>query len=50
MLQLILQWLSAPLARLREEQTGAVGWLIVGIIVGAIGIIVLIVKLLIPGD
>jgi hypothetical protein len=33
-----------------RRQDGAIGWLILGIIIGAILIIILIVQLLIPGD
>ena len=36
--------------RLRLDERGAVGWLLIGMIVGALLIIGLIIKLLIPGD
>jgi tetrahydromethanopterin S-methyltransferase subunit F len=46
-------WLTSAatglLARLQAER-GAIGALIIGIIIGAVAIVVLIIKFLIPGD
>jgi hypothetical protein len=33
-----------------RDEDGAIGWLALGILIGAVLIIVLLVKLLIPGD
>ncbi|MEX1046238.1 MAG: hypothetical protein WD050_02360 [Actinomycetota bacterium] len=33
-----------------REQRGAVGWLIVGVLLGTVLIVVLIIKFLIPGE
>jgi hypothetical protein len=33
-----------------RREDGAVGWLILGVVIGAIIVVVLIVQLLIPGD
>ena len=46
----LLSYLSGRLGALRREESGAVGWLVVGVILGAIRVVVLIIKLLIPGD
>lgn len=37
-------------SRVRIDERGAVGWLLIGMIVGALLIVGLIIKLLIPGD
>jgi hypothetical protein len=36
--------------KVHRDEDGAVGWLLIGMILGAILIVVLIIKLLIPGD
>lgn len=36
--------------RIPRDEDGAVGWLLIGIVVGVLLVIGLIVKLLIPGD
>jgi len=33
-----------------RDENGAIGWLALGVLIGAVLIIVLLVKLLIPGD
>ena len=35
---------------MRTDEDGAIGWLTLGIIIGAILVVVLLIKLLIPGD
>lgn len=42
--------LQSAQSKVRVDERGAVGWLLIGIIVGALLIIGLIIKLLIPGD
>jgi len=42
-------WLAGQARRLRTED-GAIGWLILGVVIGAILIIVLVVQLIIPGN
>lgn len=37
-------------ARRLREQSGAVGWLIVGVLLGIVLIVFLIIKFLIPGE
>ena len=44
------QFLSMMLGRLMPHENGAVGWLALGILLGAILVIIAIVQLLIPGD
>jgi hypothetical protein len=46
----LLAWMTDRLITLRREERGAIGWLILGIIIGVILVIVAIVQLLIPGD
>lgn len=35
---------------MRSDEDGAIGWLTLGIVIGAILIVVLIIKFLIPGE
>jgi hypothetical protein len=44
------QLVSMLLGRLMPREDGAVGWLALGILLGAILVIIAIVQLLIPGD
>ncbi len=45
------QLVSAIAARIRlRPEDGAIGWLVLGVIIGAILIIILLVQLIIPGD
>ena len=47
----MLQLVSMTLGRLTpHDEDGAVGWLALGILVGAILVVIAIVQLVIPGD
>ena len=46
----LLAWMTDRLVTLGRDERGAIGWLILGIIIGVILVIVAIVQLLIPGD
>ena len=41
---------SETVRRLRGDDSGAIGWLILGIVIGVVLVIVLIIKFLIPGE
>jgi NhaP-type Na+/H+ or K+/H+ antiporter len=49
MVRMLLAQIHHLVPRLRRQE-GAVGWLVIGVIIGAILVVGLIVKLLIPGD
>jgi hypothetical protein len=49
-MQSLIRLLRSHFGALRREEDGAIGWLIVGIVIGAVVIIVLLVQLVIPGD
>lgn len=48
-LQMMTERLGALWAR-RDEETGALGWLILGVLIGIGLVIYLIVSLIVPGD
>ena len=42
--------LTPVLGRLHRQERGAVGWLIIGVLIGMVLVVILIVQLIIPGD
>ena len=46
----LLEAMVERVTTLREDETGAAGWLILGVILGVLLVIFLIIKFLIPGE